>query len=88
MTVDHLAVAGTLESCDAMVTIEPFDDLQINVESTVKELFGDAILEQVKATLNELGITAAKVHVQDRGAFDCTISARVEGAVLRAGKAG
>ena len=86
MTIKHAAVAGTLESCDAMITVEPSDTLEITVESTVKDLFGESIVACVTASLEKQGITAAKVFVQDKGAFDCTLSARVEAAVLRAQK--
>jgi citrate lyase subunit gamma (acyl carrier protein) len=81
--VKKLAAAGTLESCDAMVTIGPADTLKITLESSVKEVFGENILVCVKSTLERLGVDKADVFIQDRGAFDCTLSARVETAVLR-----
>jgi len=84
MTVKKIAVAGTLESCDVMITLEPSDHLELSVESTVKELFGDAIAAQVKKTLADLGVTTAKVTIQDHGALDYTLAARVETAVRRA----
>jgi len=86
LTIKRIAAAGTLESSDALVTLEPSEDLTITIESVVKEIFGDQIEACVKGTLQRLGVTGAKVHVQDKGAFDCTISARVETAVLRAMK--
>jgi citrate lyase subunit gamma (acyl carrier protein) len=86
--VRKLAVAGTLESCDAMVTVEPSDKMEIKLESSVIEVFEENLLKCVKDTLNRLGVEEAKVFVQDRGAFDCTLSARIETAVQRASKAG
>jgi len=88
LTIKHAAVAGTLESCDVMITVEPSDTLEITVDSTVKDLFGKKILACVEENLKKQGVTAAKVQVQDKGAFDCTIAARLEAAVLRAQKEG
>ena len=36
VVVKKLAVAGTLESCDAMVSIAPADTLKITLESSVR----------------------------------------------------
>lgn len=88
MDINKIAVAGTLESCDVVVTVRPADSLIINLESTVKDLFGDAIINQVKKTLDEFGVTAASIDVHDRGAFDYTIAARVETAIRRASEEG
>ncbi|MDL2247761.1 citrate lyase acyl carrier protein [Bacteroides sp. OttesenSCG-928-J23] len=84
MKIAGHAVAGTLESSDALVTLEPSDEIEIHIESTVIDLFEDEIRRCVCDTLSALGVSGAKVYVQDRGAFDCTLSARVETAVLRA----
>lgn len=85
MLVQHAAIAGTLESCDAMVLIEPSSHIEIQIGSTVQELYGNAIRAQVEKTLSQLQITGAKLTIRDRGAFDYVIAARVETAVLRAG---
>ena len=78
------ASAGTLESSDVYVEIEPSaNGLSVQVESVVEEQFGEAIRESVYAVLNECGITGAAVRIVDRGALDCVIRARVETAVLR-----
>ena len=86
MLIQHAAVAGTLESCDAMVMIEPSSHIEILVESTVQELYENAIRAQAEKTLSQLQITGAKLTIRDRGAFDYVIAARVETAVLRAGQ--
>lgn len=84
MLIQHAAVAGTLESCDAIVMIEPSSHIEILVESTVQELYENAIRSQAEKTLSQLQITGAKLTIRDRGAFDYVIAARVETAVLRA----
>ena len=78
------ATAGTLESSDVFVTLEPGEGkLQIDIDSVVKNQFGDMILKTVEEVLRELEVSSAKVAVVDRGALDCVIRARVETAVLR-----
>ena len=78
------ATAGTLESSDVFVTLEPHaDGLEIQIDSVVKNQFGDAIQRTVEAVLSELEVHNAKLSIVDRGALDCVIRARVETAVLR-----
>ena len=78
------ATAGTLESSDVFVTLEPHDGgLQIEIDSVVKNQFGDMILHTVEEVLGELDVRNAKLSIVDRGALDCVIRARVETAVMR-----
>ena len=78
------AVAGTMESSDVYVEIEPGNgQLEICLESVVKVQYGAAIEATVRDVLNELDVADACVRVNDRGALDCVIRARVETAVLR-----
>lgn len=80
----HPASAGTLESSDAYVEIEPYaQGIEINLESVVKAQFGDAIEAAVRETLAECGVERAKLTISDRGALDCVLRARVEAAVAR-----
>ena len=86
MNILKSAAAGTMESSDAYVEIEPGNgQLNITVESVVKKQFGDRIKEAAKNVLDEYGIADANVKVIDRGALDCVIRARVETAVKRSG---
>jgi len=75
--------AGTLESCDASVSVEPAEELVIVVEPAERR-FERLVRETAAAALGELGVTAAKVTVRDRNALDCTVRARVLAACLRA----
>jgi citrate lyase subunit gamma (acyl carrier protein) len=54
------------------------------LESVVLKQFGDDIKASVMEVLAENAVTNAKVSVNDRGAIDCTIRARVETALKRA----
>ena len=84
MEICRSASAGTMESSDAYVEIEPgTDGLKIRLESVVGGQFGDAIESTVQDVLKDLGVENARVRVVDRGALDCVIRARVETAVVR-----
>ena len=79
-----VASAGTLESSDVYVEIEPCaDGICVEIESVVKEQFGYAIEAVFMDVLKQCQVGSAKVTVSDRGALDCVIRARVETAVLR-----
>jgi len=83
MDIVKCASAGTMESSDAYVEIEPAETLEIQLESVVKQQFGDAILAVVGEVLKEQNVEKASVRVVDRGALECVIRARVETAVVR-----
>ena len=83
MEIVKNASAGTMESSDAYVEIEPAEQLQIQLESVVLAQFGDDIRRVVSEVLQEQDITKANVRVIDRGALECVLRARVETAVLR-----
>lgn len=78
------AAAGTLESSDVLVKVSPADELQVEITSSVLAQYGDAIRAVVDETLKELDVTKARVELDDKGALDCTIRARVQAACLRA----
>lgn len=85
MDILKCASAGTLESSDAYVEIEPAaDSITISIESVVEKQFGQKIKSAVSEVLSENGVEAASVRVVDRGALECVIRARVETAILRA----
>ncbi len=78
------ACAGTLESSDVYVEIEPAEaGIAIELDSVVIDQFGDSIRRAAGEVLAEQGIDSAKLRLVDRGALDCVIRARVETAVAR-----
>ena len=83
MEILKSASAGTMESSDVYVQIEPADGLDIQLESVVYNQFGDSIREVVTEVLKEQGVENAAVRIVDRGVLECVIRARVETAVLR-----
>lgn len=84
MEIKQSASAGTMESSDAYVEIEPgAGSLKLQLESVVMGQFGEAIEQTVRSVLTEMSVENANVRVVDRGALECVIRARVETAVLR-----
>jgi len=84
MEIRRRASAGTMQSSDLMVTVEPADSLQIEIDSTVKKQFEQLIRERILDTLSRLQVGTGRIQVSDRGALDYAIAARVEAAVTRA----
>lgn len=85
MNIKTNAVAGTLESSDVYVKVEPSDKLEISIESVVYNQFAQEIEKSIREVVDELGVTSGKISVNDNGAIDCVIKARVETAIKRAG---
>ena len=84
MEITRPAVAGTLESSDCQVTVEPGNgSVEFSLESAVINQYGNQIRKVALETLNNLGVNNAKVTMIDKGALDCTIKARIEAAVYR-----
>ncbi|MFC6259432.1 citrate lyase acyl carrier protein [Levilactobacillus fujinensis] len=85
MEIKKTAIAGTLESSDIQLMISQADSgIAIDLQSDVKKVFGDQIEAVITTTLNEMGVTSAKVKAVDKGALDCVIKARTIAAVQRA----
>ena len=78
------ACAGTLESSDAYVEVELIaGENEIEIESVVKEQFGDAIYDAASDVIQRMNVCNVKLRIMDRGALDCVIRARIETALLR-----
>jgi citrate lyase subunit gamma (acyl carrier protein) len=85
MKIVKEALAGTLESSDLLVKVAPVTEerLEIVIESEVMRQFGAQIRKVVEETLAKLGVSAGQIVVEDKGALDCAIRARIQAAVLR-----
>jgi citrate lyase subunit gamma (acyl carrier protein) len=84
MRIVKKAQAGTMQSSDLMVFLEPAETLTVTIESTVLKQFGELIRAKVDQVLALHGIDAGEVRITDRGALDYAIEARLETAILRA----
>ena len=83
MEIQKIASAGTMESSDVYVEIEPAEELCVEITSVVQGQFGAAIEAVVRAVLQEQGVENAMVRIADRGALECVLRARVETAIVR-----
>ena len=86
MELKKPALAGTLESSDCQIMLRPNPGMgiEIELESDVKNMFGDAIEATIREVLAEFDVKDAYVTVQDKGALDFAIRARMQCAVTRA----
>ena len=87
MEILKSAAAGTLESSDCMVTVEPGEGITLDLSSSVMNQYGRQIKAAVLETLERLDVKNANVTVVDTGALECTLKARVECAVFRSSDA-
>ncbi len=86
MKIAHPAFAGTLESSDLQVRIEPNNDggIELVLDSTVAQQFGHAIRQVVLHPLDAMQVRDALVTIAANGALDWVSRARVQAAVMRA----
>ena len=82
------ATAGNAEKSDVLVTVSPNpgEGLTIRVESVVKAFYEDAIFTAARETAEQMGVADARICLDDYGALDYVIRARVEAALIRAAK--
>lgn len=85
MKVERTVIAGSLESNDVLITLRPSEEKEVKIviESIVKKQFLGRIENAVKEVLDKFDVENACIYVQDKGALDCTLKARMETAVLR-----
>ena len=78
--------AGTMESNDIMITVEPSDagGVQVELTSSVYQQFGKQIIAVIQETAASYGVENALITAVDKGALDCTVRARVATALTRA----
>ena len=80
------AQAGTVESMDCLVTVSeagPGTGISLTLAGASVARFSKAMDKAVRDTLDNLEITDMTVSVQDNGALDLVLKARVEAAVAR-----
>ena len=85
--IKKTGMAGTVESNDVMIMISPAppnEGITINLKSPVKKQYGKQIEAAVIEVLTRREVQDVIVDINDRGAFDCTIYARVDTAIDRA----
>lgn len=85
MKIVKEALAGTLESSDLLVRVAPAEgEFSLITHSEVQKQFGEQIRKVAEQTLQRLGVKEGIFILEDKGALDCVIRARLQSAVLRA----
>lgn len=86
MELKKTAVAGTMESSDIMITVEPRESggIALELTSSVMKQYGRRIEQVIRETAAELGVEHALIRAVDKGALDCTVRARAAAALFRA----
>lgn len=82
----NIAVAGTLESNDCLITVKKQTGRKIVIDSIVSEQFGEEIEKTIIGVLDEHNITDIFVNIVDKGALNYTIKARLITALKRLGE--
>jgi len=62
--------AGTLQSSDMMFSVEPADELIIEIEAKVNTQLEHLLRARLVAVLEKSGTRAGRISVSDRGALD------------------
>ncbi len=83
MKVKRIAEAGSLESGDLLVVVAPSEGVSIEVTSSVERQFGDRIRQIVSEVIQSMSVSGVSVKIQDRGALDYVIMARLITALRR-----
>lgn len=86
MTQLASAHAGSLESCDILVTLERSPAGQgrtLRIHAAMPELYGAHVHALIDAHLDQLGLHDIRVTAEDKGALDATILARLDTACAR-----
>lgn len=85
MEIKKKATAGSLESSDVQVLVEPNESgIELEIESVVFNQFGQEIEKVVRELLDDFNVSNIKIHINDKGAVDYVIKARLETALRRA----
>lgn len=81
--------AGSLESSDCYVTIEPSDIFTLEISSTVDKQFHNLINKDIEQTIekfkksNNISQLPIKIKIDDRGALSFALKARILTALNR-----
>ena len=71
---------------DVMIRIAPLDtqDIDLQINSSVEKQFGDAIRTTILDVLARYNVRGVQLNVDDKGALDCILRARLEALLARA----
>ena len=67
-----------------LVELEPAEGREIQLTSVVEAQFGESIRAVAGEMLDQFGLSNVCLRIDDRGALECVLRARIETAILRA----
>lgn len=76
--------SGTDGKCDCSVSVDPSEIFSLEYSGSNSKLYRQRTESIVKDTLGRYGIDNAKVAIEDKGAIQLVIKARLESAIERA----
>ena len=82
MSETKTAIAGTLESMDCLVTVERGTG-KVELEGTSVARFRSSMENTIRNVKSSMNAQDIDIRVQDRGALDITLEARVRAAIMR-----
>ena len=82
----NTASAGTLESSDCLVTASPSEKLKLEYKGANSEVLAERTIRLVESIAKKHDLNGAEISIQDQGALEITIKARLETALMRACK--
>lgn len=86
MKPKYSAQAGTFESSDLIILIEPLEEnsgRKIELESAVMLQYGDNLKSIVNEILDQYEMTDIHLIIKDKGALEPVVRARLETAIER-----
>lgn len=86
MTTKYMSGPGGIKlRSDLRVFYTPSSNpLKISIQSSVKVLFGQSLLEQAESVCKELGVNTGELALEDFGALPFLVSARIESTLKKA----
>ena len=72
------------QDCIVTVDLERKSGIEIQLNSKMEKMFGDAIQKAIREALSEMNVKAANVKVDDFGSLDFVKKTRTKTAVKRA----
>ena len=70
-------------SSDCMVMVSPQPELEIVLNSPSGKRYGSHLNALIQNTLSGLGVLSGKIEINDRGALDYCLEARIIAAIRR-----
>ena len=74
---------GIKSDCFVELELLPYGGIQIELKSKVKALYGESIERLANDILNVFGIKNARLSIEDTGALEIIIAARIEAAIKK-----